>query len=848
MRRLLVLPLLLASGALPPAAQANPHDGYAFWLPSGTLKIGDAASEKAFSFKRSGGADTFTVPLRRTRFDVPRGDLFVVPVGSPLAAFAVPRSGADAGTVDVTVTFPSGQRAPSGYRFYLSDDAAAWENVLRPGGNADYGAGIAAFFRGDYAGARSRFERAEKSAKTPEQARYARRFARWCDAEIHYPKVAKADGKGYYNLGLYAMVNGFWELAERSFRAATLASPKNPDAWYMLGDAVSYAHSDLDNNYKAVYPYYRRAADLYPRTNANTYRNHLGLFKQLKVEDNGNVTTLGLTPEQIADTKEKWEFCSAVMEAASKGSLRMVNTWVEYDDVFDNTAPMGHDPAPYEGLFEAGTVDTFMKFTGWGASDAIGHDCGPSRSASVNIGMREWDVLLHEWNHTLDWLMINSGLGFGVPETHSSDWCGFQPIPSMGMGHHSCNRYYMTPGMYRAIRGSDPAATPWIEEWLVTDAKALPDAPSPITDKDFGRLAASSRGFTSPLSPSAAPDSGAPGWAVTTAMDGYVDLGAIERKAPRNAVVFAHIYVWSPADMKVRIWFGADDNARIWINNALTYDGLYWSTTKFEEARAKDQIATAAKLRRGWNSVLMQVTNVERVVPSSPPPKPFYYGRPDAWGFSMRLCDYQNRPIEGMRWQAARPPMFDAGRLAPGWTLANSGKPQPRPLYYQWEKVKDDYTMDLPRLTRDDLRALTGYRSLTLTNEIAIDPGAPVSVSPARLAQTGKADPNVVRLDNHLNWFFSPKEMVATLRYHDAKGTPRDLVFLRPEMYEAFFALAKIAPDARARGIKSHADRVIGYTTVERSDSPNGRVALVLDTYLGANPPVDEEDLLGFGG
>jgi hypothetical protein len=37
---------------------------------------------------------------------------------------------------------------------------------------------------------------------------------------------------------------------------------------------------------------------------------------------------------------------------------------------------------------------------------------------------------------------------------------------------------------------------------------------------------------------------------------------------------------------------------------------------------------------------------------------------------------------------------------------------------------------------------------------------------------------------------------------------------------------------------------VIGYFTVPRGDSPNGRIVLVLDTWLGANPPVDEEDLL----
>lgn len=508
--------MLLAAGAIglpaAPAARAqekNPHDGYAFWLPNGTLTVGDAASEKTFAFKRGKTApneqgkvattDTLTVSLRKTRFGTPdRGNLVVVvegakPVGihpddpigdvaaSAIAArqpsptdrpgvyvYGIPRRPKGE---DVTLTVFSGVdggAAPTRYRFYFTDDAAVWLGATPRGAYelpAACAEGTAAFFRGDYGLARDLFGQAGKQAKTPEQARHARRFIRWCDAEQHFPEIARNNAKGFYDLGLYAMVNGFWELAEQSFKAATVASPKDADAWYMLGDAASYVHSDLDGLFETVLPYYKKAADLYPRDNSNIYRNHLGLFHNLRVGDGkGGTVVMHLTPEQIADTKRKWEFCTAVVEAASRGSLRFDNQWVEYDKEFDNSAPMEHDPAPFEGLWEPGTVDTFMKFTGWGASDAVGADCGANRSADVNIGMREWDVLLHEWNHTLDWLMVTSGLGIGVPTTHSSDWCGFQPISSMGMGHHSCNRYYMTPGMYRFIKGSDKPTTPWVSE------------------------------------------------------------------------------------------------------------------------------------------------------------------------------------------------------------------------------------------------------------------------------------------------------------------------------------------------------------------------------------------------
>jgi hypothetical protein len=878
--------------AAPPtrAQEKNPHDGYAFWLPNGTLTVGDSASEKAFGFTRAktapdaqgktGTIDSFTVPLRKTRFDTPnKGNLVVVVEGTKgvgihpnfaigdvparkIAArpmetprrpetlvYGIPRRSKDDAVKLTVLSGVDGEPAPTSYRFYFTDDADVWMGSGARGSTYDmqptsYAEGIAAFFRGEERHARDLFLLAEKEAKTPEQARYARRFIRWCDAQERFPQIAKQDAKGYYDLGLYSMVNGFWELAEQSFKAATEAAPKDADAWYMLGDAASYVHSDLDNLFETVLPYYKKAADLYPRANSNVYRNHLCLFKNLRVGDGkGGTVVMHLTPEQIADTKRKWEFCTAILEASSRGSLRFDNQWVVYDKEFDNSAPMEHDPAPFEGLWEPGTVDTFMKFTGWGASDAVGADCGPNRSADVNIGMREWDVLYHEWNHTLDWLMVNSGLGIGVPETHSSDWCGFQPISSMGMGHHSANRYYKTPGMFRFIKGSDKPTTPRVSEWLVSAPEPLGfDLPDPATDADINKARATEQAAASPLSTANVPNAGT-GWSVAKASNGYVDLKTLQPGTPRNAWTWAHTYVYSPSDQKVRAWFGADDNARIWVNNNLAYTGNYWSVCKFEEAHEKDQIATMLPLKKGWNSVLMQVSNILRIRPSDNPPHPFYYGRPDAWGFSMRLCDIQNRPLPGVRYQADRPGDFDDARMVstPSLQWVNNA-----PKAFRWSAVKDDYTQDLPHLSLDDLRAVTGDKGLTVSNEMLFSPALPRAAS-GPLRVVSQADPDRVALDNELNWFFSPKEMVAMLRYDAKDGAKRDLVFLRPEMYESFMRLAKVSPEAKARGIKSHANQVIGYFTVPRPDSPNGRIVLVLDTYLGDNPPTDEEDLLGFG-
>lgn len=839
-------------------AQSNPHDGYALWLPNGKLTVGDKASEKRFNYKREGNTVTFVVPLRKTRFDTPSGNLIIVPVGAKSVrvtaggndaveiarnVLLAPRNGTNAKPVAVRVSYGPSGLAPKAYRLYFTDDIR-----LRPGvmsGNAAtasdkvFVSGLGEFFHGSPVKARASFVKAAAGG-SPEAMRAARRFIRWCDAGLRFPKIANADAKAYYNLGLYCMVNGFWELAEQSFQASTKANPKNPDAWYMLGDAASYVRSDLDMDFAKVYPYYKKAADLYPRKNSNTFRNHLALFKKLRVRDGAGTTVITMSPEQIAATKLKWEWCTALFEASNRGSMRMVNNWAEYDQEFDNTAPSEHDPAPYEGLFETGTIETFMKFAGWGASDAIGPDCGANRGADVNIGQREWDVLYHEWNHTLDWLMIFSGQGVGVPDTHSSDWCGFQPISSMGMGHHSCNRYYMTPGMYRTIHGSDKPTTPWIDEWLITNPTAMDAGSTPTTEQDQNRLRATVLAVKSPLSTANVPAVGLK-WASTQAVNGYVDLWGIEQ-GRKSAYSFAHTYVWSPKNQRVRCWYGADDNARIWVNNQLQYAGQYWSVCKWEETQEKDQICFAMSLKRGWNSVLMQVSNVPRFTGNPPPPVPYYYGNPDSWGFSMRLCGFQNEPLEGVRWQATRPPMFEPSRLDRVPTLAD--QKNPKPTYFQWAKVKDDYTYLLPRLTTADLRAITGYSKLNVSDDMLFDPGQPATLKPARLFHNGKADPKEVTLNNQVNWFFSPKEMVGVLRYKKGSGPARDLVLLRPEMYEAFTSIARVAPGAAKRGIKSHADRVIGYYTVQRGDNLNGRVVLVLDTWLGATPPVDEEDLL----
>jgi hypothetical protein len=494
-----------------------------------------------------------------------------------------------------------------------------------------------------------------------------------------------------------------------------------------------------------------------------------------------------------------------------------VNTFHVYDKEFDNRGE--YDPRPFEGLFKPGTTEAFVKMTGWGASDTLGHDCGPDRSAALNLGIREWDVFYHEWNHSLDWLMITSELGIGVPETHSSDWCGFEPISSMGMGHHSCNRYYMTPGMYRMIRGSDPPTTPHIDTWEVSGPTTLlpetdkPDDAFQSRLKDFRDQVVANRLTLGPAR-------------AVTATNGYLDFKSMWPGMSLNALAMASCYVYSPVHQRVRMWMGYDDNAVVFLNGQKVFGGLYWTLVRFQESREKDRVATGITLEKGWNHLEICVTNGQHGEDWLEPGK-----RSDVWGLSVRFCDLFNRGVSGLKWQAEKP-------------VSDSAKPRPyfepsNPVHYRWSDVAYDYTALLPHLTETDIGALLGLsfkasdQMWFITDKSSITAGPP--------------NPSQIKFDNVLNWFFSPKEnaaYVSTRNFDGRNWTTRELLFLRPEAYESYLKLMRVTPEAKGKGIKSHADRVIGYLTVPRSDSLNGRIVLVVDTYLGDKLPLDEEDLL----
>lgn len=850
----LFVALSAAAFGLSPAE--NPHDGYMFWMPNGELVPGRPDTWKAFDYAKTDSGERFTIKPRRTRFDAPRQQIVIVQsgkwlvddIGKPKTPPRISVDGKPLGPVGPVVFLPTDwssnpkpvtveveipknvKRSPGfSYRFFATDDADKLGKPLAGDmGNLSptdplksYKQGLVLLFSGQPQLAAEILRKSASNQAKPDVARLYRRLARWAEGETAYKRIKT--GPGFYRLGQYAMVIGAYDLAEKSFKKATEIMPANADAWYMYADALSYKSSDLGDEMERIAPYYRKAADLYPRENSNTFRTFFGLFRNLRVRDGNGTRVIHMTDEQIEHVKKNWEWCSAIMESASRGSLRMVNTYKIIDEEYDSTNDW--DPRPFMGIIQPGTTETFIKMTGWGASDCCGMDTGPDRSAFINLGIREWDVMLHEWNHSLDWAMIADELGIGVPETHSSDWCGFQPISSMGMGHHSCNRYYMTPGMYRIVRGTDPITTKHVDVWQVSGPYILQaDIADPKKIDE-----AYAKGLAEKLAALDYRTAGKP-FVLARATNGYVDLKALWPESNQNSSAFAKTYIYSPKDQKVRMWLGFDSNARIWLNGKMVYKGIYWSTCQFYGRKMVDQVAAALNLKKGWNEFIMQVTGRQQG-----PDWQTGEQLAGTWGFSVRFCDIKNQEVPGLVWQATKPE---------GFTVPTDPAFNPRnPKTFKWSEVADDYTTLLPQLTIEDLRSLTGYPYLTATNEVLFG-FSPIPKGGLPYPwMVNASDPKSIRLDNQLNWFFSPKELCATLRYR-RDGKQRDLLFIRPEGYEAFLSLLPVFREAEKLGIKSHSNQIIGYFTVPRPDSPHGRIMLVVDTALPEKLPTDEEDLL----
>ncbi len=781
----------------------TPHDPYIYWLPTGQTKA----------------SATFTVKLRHTRFGLPDADLVLVRQlqGSrKLPTLKVTVAGKDIGPAwsglclvipakdfegmeEVPITLS----APTACKFYLTRDF----RDLSPAQVSDYFRILNAQFAGNWKEMLKTSELLAVRNADNALGRLARLKARYARYRMK-SQDKKISARGRYLLGMYCMENGFWEDAVREFELATKLDPKDADSWYMLADALAYRDGDSGDRVEKLIPLYRRSAEL-RRRQPNCWNIYVGIFRRMWVEaDDGNggrtKKLLEMSEENVERIKREWGWTTDILWAASRGSMKFNNKIVVHEEEFDNT-----DPHAFDMLWKPGEQDVFMKFYEGGPADAMGHDCGPNRTAIVNIGTWcGWEVYLHEWNHTLDWSMITSENGKGVPVTHSSDWCGFQPIPSMGRGHASCNHYYMTPGMFLSVKGSEAKRHGYNTKWLIYgpyECEPNKGLETPFIDETSTKFSESKTSTSE-----------------TTVKDDWIDLKKLLKPSSDAVVAYAGAYVYSPTRQKVRMWLGMNDGIRVWLNGRLVHKGLYKSIAIWEEANEPDQVVPTILLQKGWNSVLVKVENLPRTREDLE-----RLGvKENGWGFSLRLSGLRNEELPGIKWSVVPPANWTPSKVTPD--------PSEHKLY-RWEEVRDDYTTLLPCFSNKDLEGYTGLKNLHISKECLIT----CEGAQNKHNWVGAYDENDRTLNNLLNWRF---ESAAVLRYTNKQNQLRDLVFLRPEAYETYISLMRTDPSS---GIKRHEERVLGYVLVfGLEDHPNGRVMLVLDTYVGKELPAEDKDLL----
>jgi cellulose synthase operon protein C len=104
----------------------------------------------------------------------------------------------------------------------------------------------------------------------------------------------------------------------------------------------------------------------------------------------------------------------------------------------------------------------------------------------------------------------------------------------------------------------------------------------------------------------------------------YIDLDAIF-VPETNVAAYALTFIRSESEQDIAFRFGSDDAIKIWIDGALLYSDDGYHSAAF------DQTSAGVKLHKGWNKVLLKVTQGD-----------------GGWGFMFRVTKPDGSPAEGI--------------------------------------------------------------------------------------------------------------------------------------------------------------------------------------------------------
>jgi len=666
-------------------------------------------------------------------------------------------------------------------------------------------------------------------------ARAALRRIRFAEAEAGM----KHDFATHYRFGLYAQHCGMFRAARLHFEQALAADQRHPDAWFRLGEMMERCGDPLED-VAAVMERAGQTAGM----KANDWDVLVTLLRSEKYYDVQDSREVELRAEmsraQIERIKRQWHWVEQMIYGASGGRLKLNTRFVEITDEAGRrytTEPCGVFGPADEFIPQRGSYDSVLSFRPRGKAETVGADCGPNGAALSDIAARAgWDICLREWTRQFDWTVRATELAELFPLADHSDGCGHQPIPSLGYGLRAAFRYYVPPAVYRRVETADPdTGTGYIRAWFVSDPDGRgkdhlcpPTGDDPVTG-----------GIVQKYGPDQTRD-----WPrrLVVSQTDFVDLNKVYADAgltPRPpAITAATAFLRSPARQETRLWLGFNDGIAVWLNGRMLHRGDYYAVNKFADQNLTNTLAKAATLRKGWNRIDCAVEAW---------PEPFDRG----FGFSVRICDFDNRPIEGLR-------AAERERDVPASVMPDTFLPRPGNLY-KWDAVRDDIHEKLPLLTAEWLReyaglhpdfqirggidGVHGYVSLGSPEDLSGRQRGGVTMHD-RVRDWNAEQDRDLQLNNLLDWNHESVAVYPFLKHPaPAAGAGRHLLVIRPEAVEVLLTCLRESPRAaQLFGTTPVRNRILGYIRI--GDGERARHLIVAETLLPTPLPIDEEDLL----
>ncbi|MEK6644885.1 MAG: hypothetical protein AABZ08_13355 [Planctomycetota bacterium] len=529
-----------------------------------------------------------------------------------------------------------------------------------------------------------------------------------------------------------------------------------------------------------------------------------------------------LTSSEISEIKNQFIMAQGMIWAATSGQVRLMPSFLQISDSEEWAYQ-------YRGNGVWGPGDAIVAERGWFDSvfsivphldlqepiavATVGGDEGPNGAAmSCMPHETTWMTVLEAFYQQYLWAARAGEAGSIITDAERALACGPQPGSHRGYAFRSALKYGWMESMHHRVKISDdlvPESA--VRLWMVEGPYAVKES---------------------------APTEGKPGHHVLDAIPSggasmnhvsetdFIDLARLFPNAGWARAV-ATSWVYSPTDQEVRMWLGQNDGLALWLNGECIHRGDYYSAGNYEDRNIVDTVCGFANLKQGWNEL-------RAVVESWPAP------RDRGWGFSVRFCTWENKPVDGLAYRYEAP----TDDVAPRHALPEVGK------HYVWNDVKSDFVARLPKLGEQELEKITGVRGLGVCGEVQ---GARGYVGFLAADRTDRQGYRSVRSawrmdadsDTTLNNVMDVRrESVAAFRYV-RDGKPRDLLMMRVEAVPTYLRLLNEPTTTRdSFGTATPSERILGYAWVRAGESMIPYV--VADVLLSekAEWPMDEEDVL----